>query len=238
MPAGAAILAAMRLIEAATATRIATRAFHRVCRRLPETFGVRTTVSGGPLPPGPCVLCPNHVSYMDILLVARAADVVFVSRGDLAGWPGIGFLARLAGTVFLDRSRRRDAARAADGIGEWLDRGFRVCVFLEGRNGDGADVLPFRSSLLAPACARGVPCVPVGIRYDTARSPGAVVARDVAWADDTPFGTHAMRLLGLDGADAHVAVGAPRTGPDRKALAAALEDDVRALATSVPSPGR
>lgn len=223
--------------------RSGTRAFHGLCRRLAGVLGLRIGLAGPAVPPGPCLVCPNHVSYLDILVLAWTADAVFVSRGDVAGWPGIGPLAKLGGTVFLDRSRKRDAARAADTIGEWLDRGFRVVVFLEGRNGTGDAVLPFRSPLLEPACARGVPCVPVAMRYALPRDPGATVARDVAWVDDTPFGTHAFRLAGLRGPDVSVRVGAPRTGSDRKALAAALEADVRAMLAaptpaSDPSPAR
>jgi 1-acyl-sn-glycerol-3-phosphate acyltransferase len=212
---------------------------------LAPVLGVRIDAGGPAIPPGPCLVCPNHVSYLDILVLAWTADAVFVSRGDVAGWPGIGPLSKLGGTVFIDRSRKRDAARAAETIGAWLDRGFRVVVFLEGRNGTGGDVLTFRSSLLEPACARGVPCVPVAIRYTLPADTGATVARSVAWVDDTPFAKHAFRLAALPRIDVTVRAGAPRSGADRKALAAALEGDVRALlgpgaATrpSGPSPGR
>jgi hypothetical protein len=58
--------------------------------------------------------------------------------------------------------------------------------------------------------------------------PAATVARDVAWADDTPFGAHAFRLLGLRRIDARVAFGPVRVGRDRKALAAVLERDCAA----------
>jgi 1-acyl-sn-glycerol-3-phosphate acyltransferase len=153
--------------------------------------------------------------------------VLFVSRGDVAHWPVVGALARLGGTIFLDRSRRRDAARAGDDVGVWLDRGFRVVVFLEGRAGPGGDVLPFRSSLLEPAVRRGVPCVGASIAYALPDDPGADVTQEVGWSDDAPFGAHVLRLLRRRRITAHVAFHAPRTGDDRKALAAALEEDVR-----------
>lgn len=208
--------------------RSGARALTALSRVLRRVLGVRVTVEGAPPPPGPCLLCPNHVSYLDVLVLASVTDAVFVSRGDVAGWPGIGALARLGGTVFIDRSRRRDAARAGDAVGVLLDRGFRAVVFLEGRAGTGDEVLPFRSSLLAPACARpGVPCIAATLRYGVPDDPGATVARTVAWADDTPFGAHVRRLLRLRRIDVRVTFHTPRRGTDRKALAAALESDCR-----------
>jgi hypothetical protein len=66
------------------------------------------------------------------------------------------------------------------------------------------------------------------------------VARDVAWADETPFVRHALRFLGLPRVDVRVTVHPSRTNPDRKALAAALEADCRSALTAAadPSPGR
>jgi 1-acyl-sn-glycerol-3-phosphate acyltransferase len=203
----------------------------------------------GEVPAGPLLLCPNHLTYLDILVVASVAGPVFVSMADLIGWPLLGPLSRLGGTVYLDRARKRDAARAAEQVGAYLDRGLRVAAFLEGGAGDGSRVLRFRPPLLEPACRRGVPCAAVSIRYTLPADAGgdAAVATHVAWADDTPIAAHAMRFLRIRRTEVRVVVHRPRTGPDRKALAAALEADVaRALgvpsstaaAAAVPSPAR
>ncbi|MCE9638140.1 MAG: 1-acyl-sn-glycerol-3-phosphate acyltransferase [Planctomycetes bacterium] len=225
--------------------RSGTRAFHGLARVLCPVFGLRVTLTGS-VPAGPVLLCPNHLSYIDVLVLASVADAVFVSRGDVARWPGIGPLSRLGGTVYIDRSRKRDAARAGSEAGDWLDRGFRVVVFLEGRAGTGETVLPFRSSLLEPACVRGLRCAAVSLAYslpsetlgDGPDAPS--VAREVAWADETPFGAHVLRLLGLKRIDVRVTIHPPRVGGDRKVLAAALERDCRSAASTLsdPSPGR
>lgn len=214
--------------------RSGSRSFHALSRTLCPLFGFRVKLEGS-LPPGPVLIAPNHLSYADVLVLARTADAVFVSRADVAGWPGIGPLSRLGGTIFVERERRRDAARAADEMGRALDRGLRVVVFPEGRAGDGRELRPFQSALLESACSRGVPCVPVAIRYDV---PEGDAARDVAWADDTPFTSHAWNLLGVRTVTATMRVGAPRTGGDRKAMARDLGAAVADLLTSVPTPGR
>ena len=220
------VTAALTLGRREAVVRSGTRTFHGLSRWLLRIMGVRVTIEGTP-PAAPAVLCPNHISYLDILVLASVADTVFVSRGDIAGWPGIGPLSRLGGTVYIDRSRKRDTARAGDEVGAWLDRGFRTVVFLEGGAGTGEAVGTFRSSLLEPACARGTPCAAVTLRFSLPDDPGATVAQHVSWADDTPFGGHVLRLLRLRRIDVRVTIHPPRTGTDRKALAAALEADCR-----------
>lgn len=218
-------------------TRSGSRTLRAIARALAPILGLRVTVRG-PLPgPGPCMICPNHVSYLDVLVLASVSDAVFVSRGDVAGWPVVGFLVRLGGTIFVDRSRKRDAARAADDVGAWLDRGLRVVVFLEGRVAPGDAVLPFRPSLLEPAATRGTPCHGATIRYSLPSDPGATVARDVSWHDETPFTSHVFGVLRLRRIDVDLTFHAPRTGDDRKALAAALESDCRGGLGPPPSAG-
>jgi 1-acyl-sn-glycerol-3-phosphate acyltransferase len=225
-------------------TRSGARSFHALARVLRPVLGLRIEVVGSP-PSGPCLIAPNHLSYLDVLVIAAVTDGVFVSRADVRGWTGVGPLSRLGGTIYVDRTRRTDAARAGNAVGDSLDDGLRVTVFLEGKASDGRTVLPFRSSLLEPACERGLPVAAAHLSFrlpDLPGNAGAEVGRDVAWVDDSPFGAHVLRLLGLPRIDATLRFAAPRRDADRKALAAALQRDCEQLgagaATSGPSPGR
>jgi 1-acyl-sn-glycerol-3-phosphate acyltransferase len=167
------------------------------------------------------------VTWLDILVVAWTCEARFVSRADLREWPLVGPFSRLGGTLWIDRSRRRDAHRAAGDVESALRDGARVVAFLEGGVGDGTDVRPFRSSLLEGAVATGVPCAAAAIVYSLPAGAAGDVRRDVVWSEDEPFARHALRLLSLRRIDAVVRFGPPRTGTDRKALARALEDDAR-----------
>ena len=207
-------------------TRSGSRAFHAVAPILCHIVGLRVR-SSGDLPGLATLVAPNHLSYLDVLVLATVYDSVFVSRADVRGWPGIGILSRLGGTIYVDRAKKRDAVRTGDDVGNALLSGLRVTVFLEGRAGDGSELLPFRSSLLAPACAAAVPCVAASLTYDVSSTSGGTVARDVAWTDEKPFMAHVMNLLSLPSIDAHVRFGPVRVGTDRKALASTLADDCR-----------
>ena len=49
----------------------------------------------------------NHSSWLDIFTLNATQQVYFVSKSEVAAWPGIGWLARGAGTVFIKRDRQQ-----------------------------------------------------------------------------------------------------------------------------------
>ena len=123
--------------------------FHRlVCRCL----GVRRRIRGTPPPPGAGgLIVANHVSWLDISVIGAERPLAFVAKSEVAGWPMIGFLARLQRTVFIDRQRRAATAGVAAEMGARIAAGEAVVLFAEGTTGDGTRVLPLRSSLLGAA---------------------------------------------------------------------------------------
>ena len=191
-----------------------------------RAVGIRLRVTGGTAP-RPCGLIANHVSYVDICVVSAVAGSIFVSRADVRHWPVLGILARAGGTLFLERAVRRDARRVAGQMGARLALGYRIVFFPEGRTSRGDRLRPFRSPLFEAAVRAGVPCVPVAVRY-TVRGKDAPDPHEVvSWDDESPFHLHAWRLANLKGVEVEVRVLPPRSGTDRKVLAAELEQDVR-----------
>ena len=84
----------------------------------------------------------------------------FVSKSDVQGWPLIGTLATAAGTLYIERSSRRDALRMVRSMQEALERGEVLAVFPEGTTGDGREMLPFHANLLQAAVAAKAPVQP------------------------------------------------------------------------------
>jgi 1-acyl-sn-glycerol-3-phosphate acyltransferase len=75
-------------------------------------FGIRVRCHGDRrLAPGTLVLA-DHLSWVDIAVLARVADVGFVAKADVAGWPLLGVLAQRHGSVFVDRHRRAGVVEA------------------------------------------------------------------------------------------------------------------------------
>ncbi len=107
---------------------------------------------------------PNHVSWLDIPVIGGLVPgTVFLSKNELASWPVIGRLARLAGTQFIERGR--GSAAAADAVARGLSTGHHMVVFAEGTTTDGTRVRRFHARLLGPAVDAGCPVVPIALRY-------------------------------------------------------------------------
>ena len=74
-------------------------------------LGISLRILGQPPLTGPVMLVANHISWLDIPVMHAARHCRFVSKSDVQGWPLIGTLATAAGTLYIERSSRRDALR-------------------------------------------------------------------------------------------------------------------------------
>lgn len=184
---------------------------------------MRVTVEGSP-PAAPFLLVSNHLSYMDIILLAMVVDAAFVAKADLRSWPALGRVFATADTIFIDRGRRRDVVRVTERIHHELARGLGVVVFPEGTSTKGDGMLPFKPPLLDFAARRDHPVHYAAISYTTAAGDGPA-SRLICWWGDTPFLPHILELLRLERFDARLAFGgAPIHDGDRKALARKLRE--------------
>lgn len=127
-------------------------------------MGVRLEASGQPRP-GAKLLVANHISWLDILVMNAARPAHFVSKADVRHWPVLGALVTGAGTLYIERERRRDAMRVVHKMAEHLREGDVLAVFPEGTTGDGLALLPFHANLIQAAISAEAPALPVGLSY-------------------------------------------------------------------------
>jgi len=150
--------------------------------RMLQVLGIELRVEGEPPSQGPVLLVANHLSWLDILVMHAARHCRFVSKSDVKHWPLIGPLATGAGTLYIERDKRRDALRVVHHMAESLRAGEVVAVFPEGTTGDGSRVLPFHANLFQAAISADAPVQPVALRYLDARtgadSPGPLYLGD------------------------------------------------------------
>ncbi|MEO6430528.1 MAG: lysophospholipid acyltransferase family protein, partial [Nitrosospira sp.] len=115
------------------------------------------------------MLAANHVSWVDVHALIAVCPARFVAKAEIRDWPLFGWLSRNVGTLFIERTKRRDTARINEHIGDALTIGDRVAVFPEGTTSDGTLLRHFHASLLQPAIMVAALVYPVAIRYtDTA----------------------------------------------------------------------
>ena len=130
-----------------------------------RAVGVGLQVRGTPRP-GATLLVANHVSWLDIAaLHAAVPQARFVSKADVRRWPLLGWLVAGAGTLFIERERKRDALRVVHAMADALRAGETVAVFPEGTTGPGPALLPFHANLLQAAIATATPIQPAVLRF-------------------------------------------------------------------------
>lgn len=216
----------LRRFAAARQLRLRNAIFRTWARLFAWIVGLRVEVEGVP-PRGAFLLVSNHVSYMDIILLATRVDAAFVAKADLRDWPVLGRAFAVADTIFIDRGRRRDVLRVMEQAGRDLQRNLGVVVFPEGTSSKGDEILRFKPSLLDFAARRDLPVHFAALSYATPDGYGPP-SRRVCWWGDAPFLPHFLGLLRLPSFQARLVFGdAPVHDPDRKVLA---EDLRRAIA--------
>jgi len=197
----------------------------RLCRALGFEIDVR-----GEIPRGGFI-APNHLGYMDIIVLASVSPQVFLSKLEVDRWPVVGWYCRMAGTLYIDRNRRRDVTRKEESFAEVIRAGLNMTFFLEGTSTDGRTVLPFRASLLQPLVTNDWPITPAYLKYECEDGDPA---QDVCWWGDMGFGGHLLRMAKVKRVRATVVFGKQRQpGGDRKQLASELHAEVEALASAL-----
>ncbi len=178
----------------------------------------------------------NHISWLDIYLLDAVCPVRFVSKAEVRAWPVIGWLAVKIGTLFIERARRHDAARASREVVDALRQGDCVAVFPEGTTSNGTLLRPFHASLLQSAINSGAWLWPVAIRY--AHRDGTANLSP-AYVDNMSFGTSLFRILNEPDLEAEITYlePLPVQGRSRRELAALAEQAI-ANALNLAAPCR
>ncbi|MBF9033778.1 1-acyl-sn-glycerol-3-phosphate acyltransferase [Rhodobacterales bacterium HKCCE2091] len=197
-----------------------------VCLFACAVMGLRRRVTGRAMQ-GPGVTVANHVTWLDIFVLNATFRGVFVAKSEVRLWPGIGWLARGTGTIFVDRDRRA-AGMQQDALAQALAAGHRLILFPEGTSTDGLRVLPFKSTLFGTIHRTGTPVQPVTLCYS---APRGEAGSFYGWWGDMAFGPSLVAILAqAPQGGVEVTCHAPLSPAeflDRKALAAAAETVVR-----------
>ncbi|MEV0777516.1 lysophospholipid acyltransferase family protein [Streptomyces sp. NPDC050428] len=208
-------------------------------RTVIRIFGLRIQVEGAPLAapftvpldapltaspdaPGSGVLVvANHISWLDIPLIATLFPGRVLAKSDIRRWPVLGLVAELGGTLFVDRDRLRALPDTVRDVRDALRAGSRVIVFPEGSTWCGRDQGRFTAAMFQAALDAGAAVRPVRIGY---RPLGPA-----AFVGDDPLAASLWRIVVARGLTAEIEVlpliPAGRH-PDRRSLARAAQSAV------------
>lgn len=202
-------------------------------------FGLKLNVSGKK-PAAPFLLVTNHLSYVDVIVLAAQFDCVFVAKSEIAAWPLFGWLSRQMNTIFIDRQRKRDLLRVNALLTAALAAGQNIVLFPEGTTTAGETVLPFKPGLLEPVVRAGRSVAYASLRYRTPFGE-APASEAVCWWGEMEFVPHLLKLFALPEFAGELVFGAEALrAHDRKALAkrlhAAVEHDLATVHSLASHP--
>lgn len=152
------------------------------------------------------LIVANHVSYLDILIIASLVPSVFITSVELGGTLLLGTLARLGGSMFVERRKATGLKQEIGLISRTLEDGFTVVLFPEGTTSNGERVHPFKKSLFDAAVDTQTDVLPLCLRY-TAVNDEELTSRNrdsVFFYGGTTFLQHVPRLLALRSVDVEV----------------------------------
>lgn len=206
--------------------RVPAALIRRWCRWVVRASGVRVRIDGGAAPDGGLLLVANHVSWLDIPLLAAVRPARMLAKSEIRRWPVAGWLTARSGALFIDRDRVRALPDTVARIAGALRAGEAVTVFPEGSTWCGRAQGPFRRAAFQAALDAGVPVQPVRLRY---RVTGGTPSTAPAFIGEDSLLTSVWRVATARGLVAEVEVREPiATGSrrDRRDLARAAEASV------------
>jgi 1-acyl-sn-glycerol-3-phosphate acyltransferase len=204
-------------------------------------IGVRVHVHGEPELRRPLMIAANHVSWLDILVLASVVDATFVAKAEVRDWPVFGTLARLQRSIFIKREERRQTREQADEMAARLNAGETVVLFPEGTTSDGNRLGEIKSSLFSAAASAAhfapdgvVHVQPVALAY--VRIHGMAMGhyhRPVAaWPGDVELMPHLLEVLKTGALDVDVRFGDTvevMVGTNRKHVSNFIREELRGM---------
>ena len=189
-------------------------------------WGIQLRVLGQPVRSGPALMVANHISWLDILVIHAARHCRFVSKSDVREWPLVGMLATGAGTLYIERTSRKDALRMVKDMADAMQNGDVVAIFPEGTTSDGRELLPFHANLIQSAIQAQAPVQPVSLKFIDGEN-GETNFGPCYIGDDTLIGSM-WRTLKAKRITAVLHFGEPQSanGRDRRSWAHALREDI------------
>ena len=172
----------------------------------------------------------NHLSYLDIPILGSMLPLRFVAKSEVKHWPILGFLSKLACTVFIKRLRSESLFQKKK-IFKLLSKGEKLLIFPEGTTSDGNRVLPFKSNIFSAVENQNFIIQPLIIIYSDLN--GMPINRwlrpIIAWYGDMHFIPHLLILKNIKSIHAKIIYLKPVNTinfSDRKELSKYLEHQI------------
>ena len=152
-------------------------------------LGLRIKYKGKPCHE-PKLIVSNHISWLDIVAIGATQPCVFIAKSSVVRWPVIGQLARISGTLFLDRQNRKDLSKVMRKGKSAIENGISLVFFPEATTTDGKQIKSFHPSIYQTAIDSHCSTQAIAISY-----PEINMASPAPYIDNDSFMSHLIRIL-------------------------------------------
>ncbi|MGY5048891.1 lysophospholipid acyltransferase family protein [Streptomyces sp. 900105755] len=203
--------------------QIPTEWVRRFSRTLVRAAGVTLRITGSAPSTGGVLLVANHISWLDIPLLAAVRPARMLAKKEIREWPVAGALVAGAGALFIDRDRLRALPDTVGRIAGALREGAAVVAFPEGSTWCGRAQGRFRRAVFQAALDAGAPVQPVRLHYRLQAGAASTVP---AYVGADTLVASLWRVVSTRGLVAEVDIRpliAASSHPDRRTLARAAQ---------------
>ena len=170
--------------------------YHRLVLKL---LSIKIIIKGN-LGEDGSLIVSNHASWIDIFIISSIIKTSFVSKSEVSKWPLVSWLAKLQGTIFINRNNPKELTKIANEIHDRISKKQNVVLFPEGTSSDGNRVLPFKSSIFILCELTGrskLNIQPISIAYTkyNGLAMGRIERTLIAWYGDMDLITHLYKLI-------------------------------------------
>jgi len=189
----------------------------------------------GSLSKNPVVFVSNHISWLDVVALGCDRNCVFVAKNSVKKWPLIGTIAKLNGTLFINREDKKDIVKTLAKANNILASGVSIAFFPEATTTNGKVIKPFRTSLYQTAIHSSSNVQAIGIRYSDRKGKES----PAPYVDDETFIAHLFKVLKTPKIEVKLAYCKPveiNNSYNRKILAETTQMQVAEI-LALPNPG-
>lgn len=143
------------------------------------------------------LIVSNHLSYLDILVIASVYPSVFITSMEVRDTPFLGTLCRLGSSIFIERRNFKNLPGEIDRVADVLREGFNVVLFPEATSSNGEAVLPFKRAFVEASIRACVDVRPICIKYliindETVKDSNS---DSLFWYGEMTFFRHLIKIL-------------------------------------------